>query len=95
MSVTDLTSVVGRPVRFVLGHRTKRSMSQKDPQGRVKVYRDKHRCWADAKVEFGKKIVNFDVFGMDQEGWDRFRDETPHVEVDGEQAVHPDPAGDA
>lgn len=77
-------------VRYVLGHRRKRSMSQKDGRGRVKVYRDKHRCWADAKVEFGKKITDFDVFGMTQESWEKFRDETPHVEVDGEPASHPD-----
>lgn len=78
------------PVRYVLGHRTRRGMSQKDPQGRVKVYRDKHRCWADAKREFGKKIGNYDVFGMDQESWDRFRTDVKHVEVGGEPVPAPE-----
>lgn len=83
-------SVTNPSVRYVLGHRQKKSMSQKDPRGRVKVYRDKHRCWADAKAEFGKKITNYDVFGMNQENWEEFQKNTPFVEVDGEQAVHPD-----
>lgn len=71
------------PVRFVLGHRYRRHMSQKDGQGRVMVYLDRERCWADARARFGKKIADYDVYGLDEIAWEAFRNEVKHVEVAG------------
>ena len=79
------------PVRFLAGRRSDKGMRLKDGQGRVRVFSNREQCWRAIQKEFGKKAHLFDVFSLDEKGWNNFKAEVPHIEVpaDGE-ANHPD-----
>ena len=79
--INKILAMTNPNVVFVIGRRDNKSMPHRDGKGRVKVYRDRDRCWKEGKASLPKHL-DLDVFGMDQANWDRFKEEVPYVEVE-------------